>query len=467
MVTYVIVALAVLLLAGAAAAGFFFLRGPRTDTPPRPEGLTPETRKRLSEMARRCDLGREIVGDLAQVDGSAVWPRYQDRITDRAQRRCLSENLDGCMETRSPLRKEYSSGEYREDTASLPTPRSEALPFQPLNIHNTIKTLYIHFYLEDHNAAFLAPPVYTPMVLNLEQQATYLEQVRPLMSQTAGILKQLRGASDEDFVKVIYAAWSMSWPNREMREAAQILFPDHPRDHFFMAVALRQWYLILQKTLIEYISWLVEDYDRRRRELVSRVRAVEALRRALEKKNPTPPSGFRVIYHYRVAKRGNRSECDALVISTTGIYPVDARYYGGDTSFSADEEAAPGLVRAMSLWDYFAPVLEQMAPGKGSSLIHPILSVAGKAAFQHTSPCSILRPDSVRELITSRADVFTERQVDELFQIFRSQAGRQSTQALPDYGAAMEQLNRGLLKEFRRVKKVAESLPHRTYVKKS
>ena len=219
MVTVVIVALAALLIGGAVAAGIFLLRGPRTDSPPRPEGLTPETRKRLSEMAKRCDLGREIVGDLAQVDGSALWPAYQDRITDRAQKRCLAENLDGCLSKKFPLRRKYSSSEYREDTASLPTPRSEALPFKPLSVHNTIKTLYIRFYLEDHNAELLAPPVYTPMVLNLEQQAAYLEQVRPLMSQASGILQQVKEASDEDILKVVYAAWSMRRPNKEDRKS--------------------------------------------------------------------------------------------------------------------------------------------------------------------------------------------------------------------------------------------------------
>lgn len=466
MVTYVIIALVTLLVLGAAAAGFFLLRGPRTDSPPRPEGLTPETRKRLTEMAKRCDLGREIVGDLSQVDGSALWPEYRERITDRAQRRCLAENLDGCLSKRFPLRRKYSSSEYREDTASLPTPRSEALPFHPLSVHNTIKTLYIRFYLEDHNRELLAPPVYTPMVLNLEQQAAYLEQVRPLMSQAAGILRQVQEASDEEILKVVYAAWSMPRPNKEMREAAEILFPGHPGDHFFLSVALRQWFLLLQRKLTEYLSWLVEDYDRRRRELVNQVRAIEALRKALEKRSPAPPAGFRVIYHYRVTRGSHTEECDALVLSTTGIYPVEARYFGGDEPFSADAAASPGLVRAMFLWDYFSPALEKMAPGKGSSLIHPILSVAGKAPFQHVSPCSILRPESVRDLITSRADIFTEKQVDELFKIFRSQGEKPSANALPDYASAMDQLDRGILREFRQVCKAAESLPHRTYHRK-
>ena len=465
MVTFVIAALVLLLVLGGAAAGFFLLRGPRTDSPPRPEGLTPETRKRLSEMARRCDLGREIVGDLSQVDGSALWPEYRDRITDRAQQRCLAENLDGCMSKRFPLRKKYSSSEYREDTASLPTARSEALPFKPLSVHNTIKTLYIRFYLEDHNRELLAPPVYTPMVLTLEQQAAYLEQVRPLMSQATGILQQVKDASDEDFLKVIYAAWSMGRPNKEMKEATLLLFPDNPGDHFFLSVAMRQWFLLLQRTLTGYLSWLVEDYDQRRRGLVNRVRAVEALRKALEKKQPPPPPGFRVIYHYRVVKERRSAEWDALVISTTGIYPVEARYFGGEEAFFADTVASEGLMRAMFLWDYFSPALEKMIPGKGSDVIHPILSVAGKAPFQHTSPCSILRPESVRDLITSRADIFTEEQVDELFQVFRSQGAKASANALPDYGAAMEQLDKGALKEFRRVRKAAESLPHRTYHK--
>ena len=59
----------------------------------------------------------------------------------------------------------------------------------------------------------------------------------------------------------------------------------------------------------------------------------------------------------------------------------------------------------------------------------------------------------------------TEEQVDELFQVFRSQGAKASANALPDYGAAMEQLDKGALKEFRRVRKAAESLPHRTYHK--
>lgn len=170
MITFLIAALVLLLVLGAAA-GYLLLRSPRTDAPPRPEGLTPETRKRLEGIARQCDLGREIVGDLAQVDGSALWPAYRGRITDRAQRRCLSQNLDGCLEKKVPLRKLYSAAEYREDTASLPMAREEALPFKPLSIHNTIKTLYIRFYLEDHNRELLLPPSYRPMVLDLEQQA--------------------------------------------------------------------------------------------------------------------------------------------------------------------------------------------------------------------------------------------------------------------------------------------------------
>ena len=463
MITFLIAALVLLLVLGAAA-GYLLLRSPRTDAPPRPEGLTPETRKRLEGIARQCDLGREIVGDLAQVDGSALWPAYRGRITDRAQRRCLSQNLDGCLEKKVPLRKLYSAAEYREDTASLPMAREEALPFKPLSIHNTIKTLYIRFYLEDHNRELLLPPSYRPMVLDLEQQAAYLDQIRPRMSQAKGLLKQVEEASDENFLKVIYAAWSMRRPNREMREAALILYPDHPNDHFF--VAMRKWVLILQRTLRRHLGLLIQDYDQRRRELVGRVRALEPLQKALNKRQPPPPPGFRVLYHYRVVRDGRSAECDALVLSTSGIYPVEALYFSGESSFSADAAAAPGLLRAVFLWDYFSPVLEKMAPGKGSSLIQPILSVAGKAPFQHTSPCTILRPEAVRDLITSRAEVFTPQQVDELYQIFQSQGAAPSAYALPDYTAAMDLLEHGPLREFRRLRKAADHLPHRTYTRK-
>lgn len=464
MITFVIAALAVLLVLGAAGAGFFLFRGSLTDTPPRPEGLTPETKKRLEEMGKHCDLGREIVGDLSQVNGSALWPAYRRRITDRSQRRCLRENLDGCMTRQVPLRKVYSASEYREDTASLPIAKEESRPFRPLSIHSTVKTLYIRFYLEDHNRQLLEPPAYRPRVLNLEQQAAYLDQVRPLMSQVKGVLKQVEESSDEDLTKVIYAAWSMSRPNRELREATLTLFPDHPRDHFFMAVAMEQWFHILRRTLSRYLGLLVQDYDQRRRFLVGKLRALDPLQKALEKK-PLPPA-FRVLYHYRVLQKGRSAECDALVIAPSGIYPVEARYFGGEESFAADSAAAAGLLRGMFLWDYFAPALEQMAPGKGSSLIQPILSVAGKAPFSHSNPCTILRPEQVRDLITSRAEIFTPKQVDELYQIFHSQGAKPSAYPLPDYQEAMAQLDRGPLREFRRLRKVAEQLPHRTYNKK-
>ena len=173
-----------------------------------------------------------------------------------------------------------------------------------------------------------------------------------------------------------------------------------------------------------------------------------------------------MLYHYRVVRDGRSAECDALVLSTSGIYPVEALYFSGESSFSADAAAAPGLLRAVFLWDYFSPVLEKMAPGKGSSLIQPILSVAGKAPFQHTSPCTILRPEAVRDLITSRAEVFTPQQVDELYQIFQSQGAAPSAYALPDYTAAMDLLEHGPLREFRRLRKPADHLPHRTYTRK-
>lgn len=464
MITFVIALLVVVLVLGAAGAGYFFFRGSLTDTPPRPEGLTPETKKRLEEIGRRCDLGREIVGDLAQVNGSALWPAYRRRITDRSQRRCLKEDLDGCMTRQVPLRKVYSAAEYREDTASLPIAKEEAKPFRPLSIHNTVKTLYIRFYLEDHNRELLAPPTYRPKVLDLEQQAAYLDQVRPLMSQVKAILKQVEEASDEDFLKVIYAAWSMPRPNRELREAALTLFPDHPGDHFFMAVAMRQWFLILRRTLRRYLGLLVQDYDQRRRYLVGKLRALDPLQKALEKK-PVPPA-YRVLYHFRILREGRSAECDALIIAASGIYPVEARYFGGEESFSADSAAAAGLLRARFLWEYFAPALDQVLPGKGSDIIQPILSVAGKAPFSHSNPCTILRPEQVRDLITSRAEIFTQKQVEDLFKVFQSQGERPSAYPLPDYQEAMEQLDRGPLKEFRRLRKVAEQLPHRTYHRK-
>ena len=49
--------------------------------------------------------------------------------------------------------------------------------------HSTVKTLYIRFYLEEHNQQLLAPPVYRPVVLTLEQQAAYLEKVRHRISR--------------------------------------------------------------------------------------------------------------------------------------------------------------------------------------------------------------------------------------------------------------------------------------------
>ena len=44
----------------------------------------------------------------------------------------------------------------------------------------------------------------------------------------------------------------------------------------------------------------------------------------------------------------------------------------------------------------------------------------------------------MRDLITSRAEVFTPQQVDELYQIFQSQGAAPSAYALPDYTAAMD-----------------------------
>ena len=456
-----LITLLVLLLAAAAIGGYFLLRRPRTDKPPRPEGLTPEMKEQLGLIARRCDLGREIVGDLAQIDGAALWDAYRDNITDRAQRRCLEQDLNGCLRHKATLRKVYCPEEYREETAALPTVKGQYHPFRPMSIHSTVKTLYIRFYLEEHNRELLAPPVYRPVILTLEQQAAYLEKVRHRISRAAGIAKRLNETGDDTFLKVVYAAWSMGGrPTREMREAAQILYPDHPKDHFFMAVAMRQWFLILRRTLAGHLGILLNDYDQRRRTLVSCIRAQEALCKALEKK--PVPENFRVLYRYRVVREGHSAECDALIISTTGIYPVEARSFGGEETFSVDAATAPGLMRAVFLWDYFSPALERLAPGKGSSVVHPILALAGRAPFSNNSACTVLRPEGVREFVAAREEIFPAERLDELVQVFQSQGARPSGYALPDYEAVMDVLEGGIYKEFRRLLRVADGLPQRT-----
>lgn len=453
----------ILLALAAAAAGYFLFRGSRTDKPPRPEGLTPEMKEQLGLVARRCDLGREIAGDLSQVDGAALWAAYRDRITDRAQRRCLEQDLNGCLQNRATLRKVYCPEEYREETAALPAARGAYKPFRPMSIHSTVKTLYIRFYLEEHNRELLAPPVYRPVILTLEQQAVYLEKVRHRISRAAGIAKKMSETSDETMLKVVYAAWSMGVPTREMREATQILFPEHPKEYFFMAVALRQWFLLLRRTIAGYLGILLADYDRRRRALASRIRAQEALTKALEKK--PNHSGIRVLYRYRVVREGRSAECDALIISTSGIYPVEARSFGGEETFSVDTATAPGLMRAVFLWDYFRPALEQLAPGVGSNVIHPILALAGRAPFQNNSACTVLRPEGIRDFVASRREVFPAEQLDDLVRVFESQGAKPSTYALPDYEAVMDELEGGIYKEFRRLLRVADGLPHRTIQK--
>ena len=128
-----------------------------------------------------------------------------------------------------------------------------------------------------------------------------LEKGRPRISRAAGIAKRLNETGDATFLKVVYAARSMGGrPTREMREAAQILYPDHPKDHLFMAVAMRQWFLILKRVLGSHLNILLTDYDQRRRTLVSCIRAQEALCKALEKK--PVPENFRVLYRYRVVR---------------------------------------------------------------------------------------------------------------------------------------------------------------------
>lgn len=461
MLTGFLITLLVLLLAATGVVVYFLLRKPRTDKPPRPEGLTPEMRDQLGMVARRCDLGREIAGDMQEVDGAALWNSYRDKITDRAQRRCLEENLNGCLGYKAPLRKIYCPEEYREETAALPSTRGQYRPFRPMSIHSTVKTQYIRFYLEEHNRKLLSPPVYKPVILTLEQQAVYLEKVRHRVSRAAGIAKKLSETSDERLLRVVYAAWSMgNRPTREMREATQIFYPEHLKEHFFMAVALRQWFLILRQTISDQLGVLLDDYDQRRRTLVSCIRAQDALGKALEKK--PMPEDIRILYRYRVVRDGHSAECDALIISTSGIYPVEARSFGPGETFPVDKATAPGLLRSVFLWDYFRPALEKLAPGVGSNVIHPILALAGRAPFQNNSACTVLRPEGIRDFIASRKDVFTEEELDDLVELFRSQGAKPSTYALPDYEAVMDQLENGIYKEFRRLMRVADGLPHRT-----
>lgn len=462
--TPILIVLLVLLLVLAAVAGYFLFRKPLTDQPPRPEGLTPEMREQLGVVARRCDLGREIAGDMSQVDGAALWSAYRERITDRAQRRCLEQDLNGCLGYKAPLRRVYCPEEYREETAALPSVRGQYRPFRPMSIHSTVKTQYIRFYLEEHNQQLLSPPVYHPVILTLEQQAVYLEKVRHRVSHAAGIARKLSETTDERMLKVVYAAWSMgNRPTREMREAANLLLPGHAKDYFFMAVAMRQWFLLLRQTISDQLGILLADYDQRRRTLVSRIRAQEALSKALEKK--PMPEDIRILYRYRVVREGHSAECDALIISTSGIYPVEARSFGAGETFPVDKATAPGLLRSVFLWDYFRPALEELAPGVGSNIIHPILALAGRAPFQNNSACTVLRPDGIRDFIASRKEVFPAELLDELVEMFRSQGARPSTYALPDYEAVMDQLEGGIYKEYRRLIRVADGLPHRTIQK--
>lgn len=464
MVTPFLIVLLVLLLVLVGVVGYFLLRKPLTDSPPRPEGLTPEMREQLGMVARRCDLGREIAGDLQEVNGAALWSAYREKITDRAQRRCLEQNLNGCLNYKATLRRVYCPEEYREETAALPSVRGQYRPFRPMSIHSTVKTQYIRFYLEDKNRKLLAPPVYRPVILTLEQQAVYLEKVRHRVSHAAGLARKLNEASDERLLRVVYAAWSMgSRPTREMREAAEILLPDHAKDYFFMAVAMRQWFLLLRQTIIDQLNIILDDYDQRRKALVSQVRAQDALGKALEKKPIS--SDIRVLYRYRVVRDGRSAECDALIISTSGIYPVEARSFGAGETFPVDKATAPGLLRSVFLWDYFRPALEQMAPGLGSNIIHPILALAGRAPFQNNSACTVLRPDGIRDFIASRKEVFPAEMLDDLAEMFRSQGANPSTYALPDYEAVMDQLEGGIYKEYRRLLRVADGLPHRTIQK--
>ena len=464
MMTPILIVLLVLLLVLAAVAGYFLFRKPLTDQPPRPEGLTPEMREQLGVVARRCDLGREIAGDMSQVDGAALWSAYRERITDRAQRRCLEQDLNGCLGYKAPLRRVYCPEEYREETAALPSVRGQYRPFRPMSIHSTVKTQYIRFYLEEHNQKLLSPPVYHPVILTLEQQAVYLEKVRHRVSHAAGIARKLSETTDERMLKVVYAAWSMgNRPTREMREAANLLLPGHAKDYFFMAVAMRQWFLLLRQTISDQLGILLADYDQRRRTLVSRIRAQEALSKALEKK--PMPEDIRILYRYRVVREGHSAECDALIISTSGIYPVEARSFGAGETFPVDKATAPGLLRSVFLWDYFRPALEELAPGVGSNIIHPILALAGRAPFQNNSACTVLRPDGIRDFIASRKEVFPAELLDELVEMFRSQGARPSTYALPDYEAVMDQLEGGIYKEYRRLIRVADGLPHRTIQK--
>lgn len=464
MILPILIVLLVLLAVVTGVVGYFLFRKPRTDKPPRPEGLLPEMKEQLGRLARRCDLGREIAGDMTQVDGAVLWETYREKITDRAQRRCLEQDLKGCLGYKAPLRKVYCPEEYREETAALPASRGQYRPFRPMSIHSTVKTQYIRFYLEEHNQELLAPPVYRPVILTLEQQAVYLEKVRHRISRAAGIAKKVNETSDDVMLKVVYAAWSMgSRPTREMREATGLLYPEHPKEHFFMAVAMRQWFLILRQTISDQLGVLIADYDQRRKTLVSSIRAQEALSKALEKK--PIPENIRILYRYRVVRDGHSAECDALIIATSGIYTVEARFFGAGETFPVDKATAPGLLRSVFLWDYFRPALEEMSPGVGSNVIHPILALAGRAPFQNNSACTVLRPEGIRDFIDSRKEVFTVEQLDELAELFRSQGAKPSTYALPDYEAVMDQLEGGVYKELRRLIRVADGLPHRTIQK--
>ena len=89
---------------------------------------------------------------------------------------------------------------------------------------------------------------------------------------------------------------------------------------------MRQWFLILQRTLRRHLGLLIQDYDQRRRELVGRVRALEPLQKALNKRQPPPPPGFRVLYHETVDPTVTAAE--VLAKKAEAPKPEgDARYY--------------------------------------------------------------------------------------------------------------------------------------------
>ena len=77
--------------------------------------------------------------------------------------------------------------------------------------------------------------------------------------------------------------------------------------------------------------------------------------------------------------------------------------------------------------------------------------------------CTVLRPEGVREFIEGREEIFPAERLDELVEVFQAQGAKPSGYALPDYEAVMDVLEGGIYKELRRLLRVADGLPQRTY----